>query len=270
MSNKLSFLINELTPVYGEISMIEVKELKKTFGPITAVDGVSFAAQKGDVLGFLGPNGAGKSTTMRILSCFLAPDSGTATVAGHDIIKDSVEARRNLGYLAENAPAYDEMTSDSFLRFVCDARGMEKDKTEQAIKEVARSCSIASVLHQPIGTLSKGYRRRLGLAQALVHDPAVLILDEPTDGLDPNQKHDVRELITKLAKEKCIIISTHILEEVEAICNRIVIISKGKILEDTTPADLIAREGGSLDEIFRKLTFHSNNNDQNSEEDTEK
>ena len=247
--------------------MIEVKELKKTFGPITAVDGVSFTAEKGDVLGFLGPNGAGKSTTMRILSCFLTPDSGTASVVGHDIISDSVAARKQLGYLAENAPAYDEMTSDSFLRFVCDARGMEADKIQEAIDHVAKTCSITSVLHQPIGTLSKGYRRRLGLAQALVHNPPVLILDEPTDGLDPNQKHDVRELITKLAKEKCIIISTHILEEVEAICNRIVIISKGKILEDTTPSDLIEREGGTLDEIFRKLTFHHNGN---KKEDAEK
>ena len=234
--------------------MIDVKDLKKAFGPITAVDGISFSVNKGDVLGFLGPNGAGKSTTMRILSCFLSPDEGTATVAGHDIIAEPVQARRKLGYLAENAPAYDEMTCDSLLRFVCEAREMSPEDTESAIESVAETCAISNVMFQPIGTLSKGYRRRLGLAQALVHDPPVLILDEPTDGLDPNQKHDVRELIKRLAADKCIIISTHILEEVDAICNRIIIISQGKIIEDTTPNDLRKREGGNLDSIFRKLT----------------
>lgn len=234
--------------------MIEVKELKKSFGPIVAVDGVSFSVNKGDVLGFLGPNGAGKSTTMRMLSCFLAPDSGTATIDGHDIIEEPVAARRRLGYLAENAPAYDEMTAESLLRFVCESRQMEPEATEKAIEEVAHTCSIDSVLFQPIGTLSKGYRRRVGLAQALVHNPPVLILDEPTDGLDPNQKHDVRELIQRLAAEKCIVISTHILEEVDAICNRMIIISEGKMAVDTTPKELQEKEGGSLDEIFRKLT----------------
>jgi ABC-2 type transport system ATP-binding protein len=191
---------------------------------------------------------------MRMLSCFLPPDGGTATVLGYDIVKDSVEVRRRTGYLAENVPAYDEMTAESFLRFVCDARALRGKDRAAAIDRVAETCALAGVMHQPIGTLSKGYRRRLGLAQALVHDPAVLILDEPTDGLDPNQKHEVRQLIRRLAPEKCMIISTHVLEEVDAICTRIIIIARGRILEDSTPDALRRREGGTLDEIFRKLT----------------
>ena len=234
--------------------MIEVRQLRKAFGPIVAVDGVSFEVGQGDVLGFLGPNGAGKTTTMKILSCFMAPDSGTATVAGHDITTESVKVRKCLGYLAETAPAYDEMTVEGFLRFVCDARGLPRRERKTAIEHVERSCALGGVMHQPIGTLSKGFRRRVGLAQALVHDPKVLILDEPTDGLDPNQKHDVRQLITSLAAERCIVVSTHILEEVEAICNRIIIIDLGKVLVDTTSADLCKREGGTLEQVFRKLT----------------
>jgi ABC-2 type transport system ATP-binding protein len=236
--------------------MIEVKDLRKVFGPIVAVDGVSFKAAKGDVLGLLGPNGAGKSTTMRILSCFLPPDSGTAVIAGHDIVEDPIAVQRNIGYLAENAPAYDEMTADSFLNFVCETRGMHRVERREAVNHIASVTAIQSVMRQPIGTLSKGYRRRVGLAQALIHNPPVLILDEPTDGLDPNQKHDVRMLIKKLAADKCIIISTHILEEVDAICNRMAIIDRGRLLIDSTPNELRAREGGSLDEIFRKLTSH--------------
>ena len=232
--------------------MIEVKGLRKAFGPIQAVDGVAFSAQKGDILGFLGPNGAGKSTTMKMLCCFLTPDSGTAAVCGHDIITESMAVRANLGYLAENAPAYEEMTVQDFLRFICEARGIAGHRA--AIDRVAASCAITSVLGQSVGTLSKGYRRRVGLAQALIHDPRVLILDEPTDGLDPNQKHEVRELILGLARDKCIVISTHILEEVEAICNRTVIISRGRVLVDSTPQELRAREGGTLDEVFRRLT----------------
>ena len=234
--------------------MIQVKELRKAFGPIVAVAGVSFEADKGDVLGFLGPNGAGKSTTMRMLSCFLAPDGGTATVAGYDVVRQPVEVRRRIGYLAENVPAYDEMTSESFLKFVCQARGIRAADRREAIDKMAESCALAGVMHQPIGTLSKGYRRRVGLAQALIHDPPALILDEPTDGLDPNQKHDVRQLIKKLAKDKCIVISTHILEEVDAICNRIIIIDRGRICVDSTPDKLREEIGGSLDAIFRKLT----------------
>ena len=254
--------------------MIEVKELRKAFGPILAVDGVSFAAGRGDVLGFLGPNGAGKSTTMKMLSCFLPPDGGTATVCGHDIITDSLAVRRDVGYLAENVPAYDEMTTESFLKFVCDARDIggpfgaaRRSRGTQgtpplsgrkargdAIDKVADSCALHGVMHQLIGTLSKGYRRRVGLAQALIHDPPALILDEPTDGLDPNQKAEVRSLITRLAAEKCIIISTHILEEVDAICNRIIIIDRGRIKVDSTPEKLRDEVGGTLEEIFRKLT----------------
>jgi ABC-2 type transport system ATP-binding protein len=243
-----------MTSNRGNTEMIEVKDLCKAFGPIVAVDGVSFKAVKGDVLGFLGPNGAGKSTTMRILSCFLPPDSGTAVIAGHDIVEEPIAVQREIGYLAENAPAYDEMTAASFLNFICETRGMHSAERREAIERIGKITAIASVMHQPIGTLSKGYRRRVGLAQALVHDPPVLILDEPTDGLDPNQKHDVRMLIKKLAADKCIIISTHILEEVDAICNRMAIIHRGRLLVDSTPDDLRAKEGGSLDEIFRKLT----------------
>ena len=235
--------------------MIKVDQLCKSFGVIKAVDNVSFSVEKGDVLGFLGPNGAGKSTTMKMLSCFLAPDSGDVTICGNSINDKPVEVRHSLGYVAESAPAYEEMPVSSFLSFVCDARGVKGSAKKEAIKKVAKMCSIESVMHQPFGTLSKGYRRRVGLAQALVHDPDVLILDEPTDGLDPNQKHQVRELIKQLAKDKCIIVSTHILEEVDAICNRIIIIDRGQVLVDTTPQDIQKKEKGSLDEIFRKLTI---------------
>ena len=234
--------------------MIQVTKLRKAFGPIVAVDDVSFVVNRGDVLGFLGPNGAGKTTTMKMLSCFLTPDAGTASVAGHDILTAPTQVRRNIGYVAENAPAYDEMTPASFLRFTCEARAMRRKAAKEAIERVVDSCAIAGVMHQPIGTLSKGYRRRVGLAQALAHDPAVLLLDEPTDGLDPNQKHHVRQLISKLAPDKCIVVSTHILEEVDAICNRIIIVDRGRILEDATPDDLRERVGGSLDVVFRKLT----------------
>jgi len=234
--------------------MIEVKGLRKAFGPIVAVDDISFKVSKGDVLGFLGPNGAGKSTTMKILSCFLKPDGGTASIVGFDILKQPLEAQKRLGYLAENAPAYDEMTPRSLLNFVCEARGLTRRNRSSAIDKIAATCAIRDVMFQPIGTLSKGYRRRVGLAQALIHDPEVLILDEPTDGLDPNQKHEVRQLIKKLAVNKCIIVSTHILEEVDAICNRIIIIDRGQMLVDSTPDELRKREGGSLDEVFRNLT----------------
>ncbi|MFW6158926.1 MAG: ABC transporter ATP-binding protein [Planctomycetota bacterium] len=234
--------------------MIEVKKLRKSFGPIVAVDGVSFSAEQGDVLGFTGPNGAGKTTTMRMLSCFLRPDAGAATVAGYDILDESVGVRRRLGYLAENVPAYDEMTTAGFLKFVCDTRGITGAERRRAIERIAETCSITGVLHQLIGTLSKGYRRRVGLAQALIHDPPVLLLDEPTDGLDPNQKFEVRELIKALAREKCIVVSTHILEEVDAICNRMIVMDRGGIRADSTPDKLREEVGGSLDEVFRKLT----------------
>jgi ABC-2 type transport system ATP-binding protein len=234
--------------------MISVQELRRRFGSIVAVDGISFEAKQGDVLGFLGPNGAGKTTAMRMLASFLAPDSGTATVGGHDIIREPTKVRRTLGYLAENAPAYNEMTVGSFLKFVCDARQIYGRKRREALERIVALCAIESVYHQTTETLSKGYRRRVGLAQALIHDPPVLILDEPTDGLDPNQKHEVRRLINKMAKDKCIIVSTHILEEVEAVCNRAIIIDQGRILVDSTPEALKQKYEVGLDEIFRKIT----------------
>ena len=234
--------------------MIEVQQLRRSFGPIIAVDGISFAAAKGDVVGFLGPNGAGKSTAMKMLACFLRPDGGTATICGHDILTDSLGVRRSLGYLAENAPAYNEMTVAGFLRFVCDARQIAGSRRREAMDRVVPLCSIESVYHQTIETLSKGYRRRVGLAQALLHDPPVLILDEPTDGLDPNQKHEVRQLINAMARDKCIIISTHILEEVEQVCSRAIIVARGRMLVDSTPKALTEQYGCSLTEVFRKIT----------------
>ncbi|MHC4476510.1 MAG: ABC transporter ATP-binding protein [Planctomycetota bacterium] len=234
--------------------MISVKDLRRRFGSIVAVDGISFEAKQGDVLGFLGPNGAGKTTAMRMLACFLRPDSGTATVCGHDILGESIKVRQSLGYLAESAPAYAEMTVGSFLGFICDARRIFGEKRKEALDRIVVLCSIESVYHQSVETLSKGYRRRVGLAQALIHDPPVLILDEPTDGLDPNQKHEVRQLIGKMAKDKCIVVSTHILEEVEAVCNRAIIIDRGKILVDSTPAALKEKYNANLDAVFRKIT----------------
>lgn len=234
--------------------MIEVKEIRRSFGPVVAVDGISFNVGKGDVLGLLGPNGAGKSTAMRILACFLRPDSGTATVSGYDILRNPIQVRQSLGYLGENVPAYNEMTVGSFLNFICDVRRIKGNDRKRALDRIVPMCSIESVYHQTIETLSKGYKRRVGLAQALIHDPQVLILDEPTDGLDPNQKHEVRHLINKMSKDKCIIVSTHILEEVEVVCSRTIIIARGRILVDSTPDALKEEYKCSLDEVFRKLT----------------
>jgi ABC-2 type transport system ATP-binding protein len=235
-------------------AMIEVKDLRRSFGPIVAVDQISFRADKGEVVGILGPNGAGKSTAMKMLTGFLEPDSGTASICGKDVVRRNRQVRHMLGYLAENAPLYDEMTVASFLKFICDARGGIPGGKARGIDRAISLCALEPVRHQTIETLSKGYRRRVGLAQALVHDPPVLILDEPTDGLDPNQKHEVRELIRSMAREKCILISTHILEEVEAVCSRAMIMARGKILVDSTPARIREEHGGSLDEAFRKIT----------------
>lgn len=237
--------------------MISVENLRRRFGSIIAVDGISFDVNQGEILGFLGPNGAGKTTAMRMLACFLPPDSGTATVCGYDIIREPIKVRQSLGYLAENAPAYDEMTVGLFLNFICDARRINGKGRKEALERIVSLCSIESVYHQTIETVSKGYRRRVGLAQALIHDPPVLILDEPTDGLDPNQKHEVRQLISKMGKDKCIIISTHILEEVEAVCTRAIIIDRGKILVDSTPGQLKEKYQTGLNEIFRKITRRS-------------
>jgi len=221
--------------------MIEITHLTKRYGALTAVDDVSFNVAPGEVLGFLGPNGAGKSTTMKVITGFLAPTSGTVRVMGHDIETDSLAARRTMGYLPEGAPSYGEMTVQAFLGFIGDIRGLDGAQRRSRLDDVIARLGLADVLSQVIETLSKGFRRRVGLAQALLHDPRVLILDEPTDGLDPNQKHDVRTLINDLAKDKIIVISTHILEEVDAVCSRAIIISDGRLLADDTPRGLEAR-----------------------------
>lgn len=221
--------------------MIETTELSKHYGSIRAVDGISFRVEPGQVLGFLGPNGAGKSTTMKMIAGFLAPTSGRVRVCGHDVEADGLAARRVTGYLPEGAPSYGEMTVRGFLEFVADIRGLTGDARKARLEEAIARVSLGGVLGQTIDTLSKGFRRRVGLAQAILHDPQVLILDEPTDGLDPNQKHEVRALINAMAKDKTIIVSTHILEEVHAVCNRAIIIARGRILADDTPERLEAR-----------------------------
>lgn len=221
--------------------MIEAISLCKDFGGFTAVDDLSFQVEPGQVLGFLGPNGAGKSTTMKMLTGFLAPTSGAARINGHDVSEDALAARRSLGYLPEGAPSYGEMTVCQFLGFVASARMIAAADISRATAEAVERLNLQSVLHQPIETLSKGFKRRVGLAQSILHDPDVLILDEPTDGLDPNQKHEVRKLIQDMSSDKIIVISTHILEEVEAVCNRVMIIDQGRLLADDTPAGLIAQ-----------------------------
>jgi ABC-2 type transport system ATP-binding protein len=221
--------------------MIDVQGLTKEYGRLRAVDNLSFRVEPGQVLGFLGPNGAGKTTTMRIVAGFLPATSGRVLVCGNDIETESVAAKRRIGYLPEGAPSYPEMTPRSFLEFIAEARGMPAQKRRQRLDEVFALLHLERVLEQSIDTLSKGYRRRVGLAQAILHDPEVLILDEPTDGLDPNQKHEVRELIGRMARDKIIVISTHLLEEVEAVCDRAIIIAHGKILADDTPRGLEAR-----------------------------
>lgn len=221
--------------------MIEIDHLTKAFGAIKAVDDVSFKVAKGEVLGFLGPNGAGKSTTMKMITGFLPPSGGTATVAGFDVQRKPIEVKKRVGYLPEGVPLWPDMTPRAFFEFIARVRGFAGSEAVKRIDVAIKKTQLADVLDQPIETLSKGFKRRVGLAQALLHDPEVLILDEPTDGLDPNQKHEVRELIRDMAGEKAIIISTHILEEVEAVCSRAIIIARGKIVADDTPAALAAR-----------------------------
>ncbi len=221
--------------------MLVTEALTKRFATLTAVQDLTLRVEPGEVLGFLGPNGAGKSTTMKMITGFLAPTSGTANVCGHDVIREPAAARRKLGYLPEGAPAWGEMVPAAFLRFMADIRGVKGAERARRIDAVVDQLQLASVLQQPIATLSKGFKRRVGLAQALLHDPPVLIMDEPTDGLDPNQKHHVRSLIREIAAEKTIVISTHILEEVESVCTRAVIISGGHLLADDTPAGLLTR-----------------------------
>ncbi len=215
--------------------MIAVNNLTRQFGHLTAVDAVSFDIQPGDIVGFLGPNGAGKSTTMKMLTGFLTPTSGTVIIDGHDISDDDLSVKRKIGYLPEGAPAYGDMTVFQFLDFIAGVRGLKGKDKQQRLQDVIADVSLESVLNRHIDNLSKGFKRRVGLAQALVHDPNILILDEPTDGLDPNQKHQVRTLIQKLSKDKIVVISTHLLEEVTSVCNRVMVIARGKIKFDGTP-----------------------------------
>ena len=221
--------------------MIKVENLVKTFGPKRAVDGVSFSVERGEVLGFLGPNGAGKSTTMRMITGFIPPTEGKVSVGGHDMVEDPIPAKRLIGYLPENAPAYADMTVAGFLNFAAELRGMRGEAKKRAVSRAVELCFLESVLEQSIDTLSKGYRHRTCFAQSIVHDPEILVLDEPTDGLDPNQKHEVRNIIRRMGEKKAIIFSTHILEEVEAACTRAIIIDRGKIVANGTPQELKQR-----------------------------
>jgi len=231
-------------------ALIEIEGLTKRFGGRTAVDGVSFAVRRGEVVGFLGPNGAGKSTTMRMLAGFLAPDAGRARICGHDVERAPMQAKAALGYLPEGAPTYPEMSVEALLRFAARIRRCG----EGAVARAMELTELRGVRLEPVETLSKGFRRRVGLAAALLHDPPVLVLDEPTDGLDPNQKHEVRALIRRMAPDKAIVISTHILEEVEAVCTRAIVIARGRVLRDAPPAEYMA-DGRGMDAAFRALTL---------------
>src|SRR5262245_55636627 len=231
--------------------MIKVENLVKSFGPKLAVNDVSFSVERGEVLGFLGPNGAGKSTTMRMLTGFIPPTSGRITIGGHDVVEEPLQAKRLVGYLPENAPGYADMTVHGFLNFAAELRGLAGDARKQAVSRAVELCFLENVLYQTIDTLSKGYKHRTCLAQALIHDPEVLIMDEPTDGLDPNQKYEVRNLIREIGKTKAIVFSTHILEEVDAACTRAIIIDRGRIVASGTPDQL----GRPLEDVFRRLTM---------------
>ncbi len=221
--------------------MVELDRLTRDFGPIRAVDGISFTVHRGEVVGFLGPNGAGKTTTMRMITGYLLPTAGTARVMGHDVVEEPIAVKRRLGYLPEGAPLYGDMTVEALLRFVAAVRGFAGAEKRRRVGAAVERAQLAEVLHQPVDTLSKGYKRRVGLAQAILHDPPVLILDEPTDGLDPNQKHEVRRLVREMAADKAIIVSTHILEEVDAVCTRAIVIARGRIVADAHPDELRAR-----------------------------
>ncbi len=238
--------------------MIEVSHLRKQYGNLTAVDDLSFNLVPGEILGFLGPNGAGKSTTMKMLTGFLTPTSGDVRIWGCSVEDDRITAQKHIGYLPEGAPCYEEMTPASFLGFIGEVRGLSGSGLNQAIDKAVSILSLESVVYQPIETLSKGFKRRVGLAQAILHDPDVLILDEPTDGLDPNQKRQVREMIKGLSKDKIVIISTHILEEVTAVCNRVVVLARGRIVVDTTPVALLAssRYHGAIRLRFAQTLSH--------------
>jgi ABC-2 type transport system ATP-binding protein len=251
------FLRSFFQPAFlPHLRMIEVKSLVKTYGAKRAVDGVTFTVRPGDILGFLGPNGAGKSTTMKMITGYIRPDAGTATVAGIDVTRDPVAVKSRVGYLPESAPAYGEMTVQEFLNFIAEVRGYRgaAERRERVERALART-HLEPVRRQVIETLSKGYKQRVGFAQALLHEPPCLVLDEPTDGLDPNQKNEVRALIKTMAADRAVILSTHILEEVDAICTRIILISQGRVVVDETPEVFHARKPGArLDTIFRDLT----------------
>jgi len=233
---------------------IKATNLSKSYGSTTVVDDITFSATQGDVVGFLGPNGAGKTTTMRILTGFLFPDSGVVEVCNIDIHKDPIAAKSKLGYLPEGAPLYSDMNVVEFLEFVARARKVERSKLNQQIEKTIERIQLESVLDMRIDNLSKGFKRRVGIAQAIIHEPEVLIMDEPTDGLDPNQKLEVRNLIREMAREKVIILSTHILEEVDAVCNRVLVIAGGKLLADKSPDELMAGHKNSLESAFLDLT----------------
>jgi ABC-2 type transport system ATP-binding protein len=222
-------------------ALIEADGLVKSFGSLKAVDGITLKVERGEVLGFLGPNGAGKSTTMRLITGFLEPDAGTARIAGFDVQEQPKQAKKRLGYLPEGAPLYSEMTPRGFLSFIAELRGLPRQDVAKVVDVAVGKTGLGPVLDQTIETLSKGYKRRVGIAQAILHDPEVLIMDEPTDGLDPNQKHQVRNLIAEMSRQKAIVVSTHILEEVEAVCTRAVVINKGRIVADGTAEDLMRR-----------------------------
>ncbi|MBY0564639.1 MAG: ABC transporter ATP-binding protein [Hyphomonadaceae bacterium] len=233
--------------------MLQVDGLRKAFGRRIAVDGVTFSIDVGEIVGFLGPNGAGKTTTMRMIAGYLEPDDGAIKVFNIDVVQERRRAQERVGYLPEGAPLYGEMTPWSFLRFVAEARGMTLTAARHAVRRAAQDARLGDSIDRPIDTLSKGYRRRVGLAAALLHDPMLLILDEPTDGLDPNQRHAVRDLIRKLGEERGLIISTHSLEEVEAVCTRAIVIDQGRIVADATPQALIEKHG-DLERAFAALT----------------
>jgi ABC-2 type transport system ATP-binding protein len=234
--------------------MIKTQNLTKHYDGLVAVDDLSFQVSPGEVLGFLGPNGAGKSTTMRMIAGFITPTAGSASICGHDILAEPIAAKAVLGYLPEGAPSYGEMSVTGFLDFIADIRGLDGERRRSRLDYVIGRLQLEQVLEQSIDTLSKGFKRRVGLAQAILHDPKVLVLDEPTDGLDPIQKHEVRTLISEISAEKVIVISTHILEEVDAVCTRAIIIAHGKLVADDTPSALKARaESGRLEDVFRAV-----------------
>lgn len=233
------------------MALIEVKNLQKSYGAIKAVRNVSFSVDRGEVVGFLGPNGAGKSTTMKLLTGYLRPDAGSATVAGFDVTENPVAAKGHIGYSPEGAPAYGEMTVQEFLRFAADLRGLPSPADR--VTATLKLCRLEEVASQPIDTLSKGYRMRVGFAQAVIHDPEVLILDEPTDGLDPNQKFEVRRILKDMAARKAVIVSTHILEEIDELCTRVIVIAQGEVRCDEAKERFLKR-GSDLNQVFRQLT----------------